>query len=123
MFVDVDLPEGVENLAAVSMAKADAWARHHSGWSWRVYRTQAGLRLLATDQLFHSEGAICQAVFNATGCVPLYKKLCETQSCFRDRLTPKPCRWPFENTSAESSMNNGTQSISQLVRRGQPVSL
>ena len=110
MFVDVDLPESVENLAAVSMAKADAWARQHSGWSWRVYRTQAGLRLLATHQLFHPEDAICQTVFNATGCDPLYKKLCQTQSCFRARLTPKPwrcelpnppSRWPFENTSAE----------------------
>jgi hypothetical protein len=110
MFVDVDLPEGVENLAAVSIAKADAWARQQAGWSWRVYRTQAGLRLLATHQLFHPEDAICQAVFNATGCDPLYKKLCQTQSCFRARLTPKPwrcelpnppSRWPFEDTGAE----------------------
>ncbi len=85
MFVDVDLPERVENLAAVSIAKADAWARQHPGWSWRVYRTQAGLRLLATHQLFNPEDALCQTVFDATGCDPLYKKLCQTQSCFRAR--------------------------------------
>jgi hypothetical protein len=110
MFVDVDLPEGAESLADASIAKADAWARRQPGWGWRVYRTQAGLRLLATHQLFHPEDPTCQEVFQATGCDPLYQKLCQTQRCFRARLTPKPwrcelpnppSRWPFDDARDE----------------------
>jgi hypothetical protein len=86
------------------------WARGHAGWGWRIYRTRAGLRLLATHDVFEPETAASNGVFDALGADPLYRQLCKVQKCFRARLTPKywrchgdrpPARWPFENEKAE----------------------
>jgi hypothetical protein len=136
MFVDVDIPEApkkedapslaglfkslfgqsappvpkTQDLMEREIAKAEAWGRQQPGWNWRIYRTQGGLRLLATHRLFDPADPVCQAAFHATGADPLYRKLCQTQQCFRARLTPKPwrcdlpdppARWPFDTASAE----------------------
>ena len=116
MFVDVDLPEPKSPLggwlkklfgkpgrsaAPITndsvMAQAEAWSQSHPGWGWRVYRTKAGLRLLATHALFEPESASTEQVFDALGADPLYRRLCRTQKCFRARLTPKPWRCGFKN--------------------------
>jgi hypothetical protein len=116
MFVDVDLPEPKSPLggwlkklfgkpepsaALITndsvMARAEAWSQSHPGWGWRVYRTKAGLRLLATHALFEPESASTEQVFDALGADPLYRRLCRTQKCFRARLTPKPWRCGFKN--------------------------
>ncbi len=130
MFVDVDLPEpkspaggwlskllGKPGPRAASitsdtvLAQAEAWNQSHPDWGWRVYRTKAGLRLLATHALFAPEGASTEQVFDALGADPLYRRLCRTQKCFRARLTPKPwrcgfhnppCRWPWLDAKAEA---------------------
>ena len=71
LFVDIDLPEtrrpgflarllGARQPAAgepppgeaAALARAADWAAAHPGWSWRVYRTARGLRLLATHRAF-----------------------------------------------------------------------
>jgi hypothetical protein len=110
MFVDIDLPEpkpsgglfkklfGKPDLAATSqpqsaaMAKIETWTRNHPEWGWRIYRTRAGLRLLATQALVDADSEMADGVFEALGADPLYRKLCQTQKCFRARLTPKPWR-------------------------------
>lgn len=117
MFVDVDAPEPAPNLESIGQrimrmffgrpapaeppvpqfeAKildlARTWEQSHPGWGWRVYRTKAGFRLLATHALFEPDGSDAEAVFNALGADPLYRKLCRAQKCFRARLTPKPWR-------------------------------
>jgi hypothetical protein len=116
MFVDVDLPEPKSPLggwlkklfgkpkplaAPIThdsvQAQAEAWSQSHPGWGWRVYRTKAGLRLLATHALFEPESASTEQVFDALGADPLYRRLCRTQQCFRARLTPKPWRCGFKN--------------------------
>jgi hypothetical protein len=127
MFVDVDLPEPkkpglLQRLFGKStpavpvvteggaMAKVENWTRNHSDWGWRIYRTRAGLRLLATHALFDPEAVASDDVFDALGADPLYRQLCKTQKCFRARLTPKPWRcgvrnkperWPFLDARAE----------------------
>jgi hypothetical protein len=127
MFVDVDLPEpkapglfarlfGKTSTEAPplteagAIAKVENWTRSNSDWGWRIYRTRAGLRLLATHALFDPEAAASNGVFDALGADPLYHKLCQTQKCFRARLTPKPWRcalvrkperWPFLDARAE----------------------
>jgi hypothetical protein len=120
LFVDVDFPPdkkqglfsslfgkkaGPEDQTNAVIAKAGAWAHGHSGWNWRIYRTKAGVRLLATHALFDPADPVCEQVFVAMGADPLYRRLCQTQKCFRARLTPKawrcgmghpPVRWPFQ---------------------------
>jgi hypothetical protein len=130
MFVDVDLPESESPVGgwlkklfgkpeppaarateSSVLALAEAWRLEHPGWGWRVYRTKAGLRLLATHSLFDADGAPTEQVFEALGADPLYRRLCRTQNCFRARLTPKPwrcdferppCRWPWPEAKAEA---------------------
>jgi len=140
MFVDVDLPEpkrpGLfqrlfrkpeiappDNPQNDAIAKAEQWARNHSEWGWRIYRTRAGLRLLATHTVFDPETAASNGVFDALGADPLYRRLCQTQKCFRARLTPKywrcngsrpPVRWPFENEKAENRFNKWQAKYDQL---------
>jgi hypothetical protein len=75
-------------------------------WGLRLYRTRAGLRALATHDLFDPAAESTLAMLRSVGCDPLYVQLCKTQKSFRARLTPKPwrcgvttnpVRWPFEN--------------------------
>jgi hypothetical protein len=128
MFVDVDLAEpkspglfsrlfGKPSAAPVvtessALAKMENWTRNNPDWGWRIYRTRAGLRLLATHALFDPEAAASDGVFDALGADPLYRQLCQTQKCYRARLTPKPWRcglhrkperWPFLDARAEKS--------------------
>jgi hypothetical protein len=126
MFVDVDLPEpkpaglfqklfGKPTAAPVvtqdsAIARVENWTRNNPGCGWRIYRTRAGLRLLATHALFDPEAAASDGVFDALGADPLYRQLCKAQKCYRARLTPKPWRcgvrskperWPFPDARAE----------------------
>lgn len=130
LFVDIDLPApkstaggwlkkifgkteppGPVDPADRALARAEEWTRSNPGWGWRVYRTKAGLRLLATHALFAPDAAQTLAAFDALGADPLYRQLCKTQKCFRARLTPKPWRcgvakppgrWPWPDVNAES---------------------
>jgi hypothetical protein len=90
---------------------AEAWNQSHPDWGRRIYRTKAGLRLLATHGLFDPEDATADQAFAALGADPLYRRLCRTQKCFRARLTPKPwrcgfrnppSRWPWADKKAEA---------------------
>jgi hypothetical protein len=128
MFVDIDLPEpkppgffkrlfGKPDLAPSdnhhqngAMANIETWTRNHPEWGWRVYRTRAGLRLLATQGLVDADSGETDKVFDALGTDPLYRKLCQSQKCFRARLTPKPWRcgirtkprrWPWLDAREE----------------------
>ena len=99
MFVDVDLPEpkspglfsrlfGKPSAAPVvtessAIAKVENWTRNNPDWGWRIYRTRAGLRLLATHALFDPEAAASNSVFDALGADPLYRQLCKSQKCYR----------------------------------------
>lgn len=148
MFVDVDFPEpkvpGVGGFLgklfggrsktapaptdkeAEVVAKAETWCRSHEGWGWRVYRTLAGLRLLATHATFEPGDAATAEVFESFGADPLYRRLCQTQKSFRARLTPKSwrcglrapdVRWPWDNPQSESRFNQWDQKYQGIVQR------
>jgi len=130
MFVDVDLPEPKSSSGGLfgklfgkktttlpndaqtrALAQAETWAQKNPGWGWRVYRTRAGLRLLATHGLFDPDAASTETAFEALTADPLYRRLCQSQKCFRARLSPKPwrcdvekppSRWPWMNAKAEA---------------------
>ncbi|HEX3627508.1 MAG TPA: hypothetical protein VH280_19045 [Verrucomicrobiae bacterium] len=127
MFVDIDLPEpkapglfkrlfGKPDVApphnpqTEAIARIESWSRAHPEWGWRIYRTRAGLRLLATQSLIDADSDLVESIFEALGADPLYRKLCKAQKCFRARLTPKPWRcgvsgkperWPYLDAKAE----------------------
>jgi hypothetical protein len=129
MFVDIDLPEpkpaggflqslfgkpkpvAPTNVPEAELAKIESWTRSHPEWGWRVYRTRAGLRLLATQGLVEAGSSSSDNVLLELGSDPLYQKLCKSQKCFRARLTPKPWRcgiqakperWPWLDAKAET---------------------
>lgn len=61
-------------------------------WSLRLYQTPAGLRIIATHQLFKPNEAIVGDFFKALDVDSVYAFMCLNQNCFRARLTPKPWR-------------------------------
>ena len=70
-------------------------ARHvqsHPDWILRLYRTPAGLRLLALHRLFDPGEAAVGEFFAAIGVDKIYARMCFNQHCFRARLTAKPWR-------------------------------
>ena len=128
IFVDIDLPEpeppgffqrlfgktaapAAPEAANGAITRVEQWTRQHPEWGWRIYRTRAGLRLIATQTVLPADAAVVQEIFTALGADPLYQQLCKTQKCFRARLTPKPwrcgirtkpARWPWLDAKAET---------------------
>lgn len=68
------------------------FVKRNAGWRVRLYRTPAGLRLIATHARFVPGSEAVRAFFDATGTDPIYARMCLTQHCFRARLTAKPWR-------------------------------
>jgi len=104
MFIDVDLPEGNQSSGLIGMfrkapdpaeavlasvrAGLSALAPH----SFRIYRTAAGLRILALDREYDPQGDEAMTIMSSIGADPAYMQLCKVQTSFRARLTPKPWR-------------------------------
>ena len=132
MFVDIDAPRAKESsfLAGLfgfrkpdknksengfeknTLAQVHRWLDVHPDWGWRVYRTRAGIRLMATHQSIASDNALTSEAFELFSSDPLYRQLCASQKCFRARLTPKPWRcgsdkprhrWPWKDAKAEAT--------------------
>ncbi|TVS19504.1 MAG: hypothetical protein EA424_08260 [Planctomycetaceae bacterium] len=75
----------------------------------RIYRTYAGMRALATSGLFNPTASETIEMLKQLNADPLYIRLCRGQGCFRARLSPKPWRcscqpnrvaWPWEDEDA-----------------------
>jgi len=69
-----------------------AFLASHPDWRVRVYRTPAGLRLLALHRLFDPREPAVAACFDALGVDRMYARMCHNQNCFRARVSPKPWR-------------------------------
>lgn len=96
---------------AAALVALERFVGSRVGWGFRVYRTRAGLRYLATHATFDPASDESAAAMAALGCDPHYVKLCRSQKSFRARLTPKPwrcgmrmppARWPFEGAAEEA---------------------
>ncbi|MCJ8330064.1 MAG: hypothetical protein HRT89_01950 [Lentisphaeria bacterium] len=117
MFVDIDMPEQHANhglWTSVKMmfsnsAKEEAknderneqFTKIHDWWwknqdyTFRVYQTKAGFRLLFTNQYFDPTSPETERIFDELGADSLYKRLTIKQDCYRARLTVKPWRVNF----------------------------
>lgn len=76
----------------VARDRIAAFLAGHPDWRVRIYRTPAGLRLLALHRLFDPREPAVQACFDALGVDPMYARMCHNQHCFRARVSPKPWR-------------------------------
>jgi hypothetical protein len=72
--------------------KVQAFLDTHPGWGFRLYRTPAGLRLMATHQTLLPHDPEVALALQALGADPVYTAMCLKQNCFRARLTAKPWR-------------------------------
>lgn len=104
-----------------------------AGGSFRLYRTAAGYRLLATDRVYTPGSAESESVMRQAGADPAFMQLCRIQDSFRARLTPKPWRigkpappgdFPRENTQLQQAFDqwlrdydraSGSNATSQFV--------
>ena len=86
---DFDRNGGAE---ARALALVDAFSASHPDWHLRVYRTPAGLRVLAMHRTFQPQDEDAAMLFSALQADHLYTVMCKVQHCFRARLTPKPWR-------------------------------
>ena len=77
---------------AIARANVERFMGTRPDWLVHVYRTPAGLRLLATHRLFDPLDAEVAACFKALGTDPLYAAMCLNQHCFRARVSAKPWR-------------------------------
>lgn len=96
----------------VILEKARTWVETHKDWGWRIYRTKAGFRLLATHRPILPDEPVTEEVFRVFNADILYRKLCVNQRCYRARLTPKSWRcgvdrlarrWPWVEPADEAA--------------------
>lgn len=125
MFVDIDVPDDnlkkpsiwqrllgrsqqveLQNQAIIEQRIEQAldrvvqYAANHPQAGFLVYRTFAGLRLIATHQTFDPKSTEVQQCFDGLGADPLYQRLCYAQGSFRARLTPK--FWRMDHTLGQA---------------------
>jgi hypothetical protein len=120
MFVDIDFPlvfvgEAIRHFLAklFGFAKStpeakrefqakesiDQFMARHPGWGMRLYRTFAGFRGIVTHDLFDPKSDETFNILRELGSDPLYTRLCQSQECFRARLTPKPWRCGYHKNT------------------------
>ncbi len=108
MFVDIDFPSPprpsllarlfrkppAETLPPQqqTLAKIEDWQARHPEFTLRLYRTFAGIRAIVVSHSFDKVDEQAVTLMNELWCDKLYVRLCQSQSCFRARLTPKPWR-------------------------------
>jgi hypothetical protein len=77
---------------ALALQRIDAFMAAHVDWGARLYRTPAGLRLLATHRTFDPRDPAVEQHLVALGADPVFIRMCVRQNCFRARVSPKPWR-------------------------------
>ncbi len=77
---------------AAARSRIAKFIAQHRDWTLRLYRTPAGLRVLAMHRTFRPDEPAVAEFFRALGTDPIYARMCTRQHCFRARLTAKPWR-------------------------------
>jgi hypothetical protein len=85
-----------KNDEEIALLKLKNFIMTHPAWRLRLYRTPAGLRLLAMHRKFDPTEPEVDAFFRAIGADPIYVQMCKNQRCFRARVSPKPWRIGIE---------------------------
>jgi len=80
---------GAEHMARDRVSR---FVERNPEWNVRVYRTPAGLRVMATQRTFQPGEPAVAECFAALDTDPIYARMCLNQQCFRARVSPKPWR-------------------------------
>lgn len=72
--------------------RIQAYLARHPEFNFRLYRTPAGMRLLATHRTFSPSDPVVADLFNALQVDAIYARMCTNQQCFRARVSAKPWR-------------------------------
>jgi hypothetical protein len=109
-----------------ALDKVRGWIEHHTDWGIQAYRTKAGLRLIATHDVFDPVANTCDQFFDAVAADPHFRRLCKVQKSFRARLTPKPwrcgttvppARWPFRDQQQQRAFEAWKQGYDAAAAR------
>jgi len=95
LFIDVDMPDHGDRLEGQWQRTFEdlcAVLSSERNEGFRIYRTAAGFRILATGHEFEPGSMPTRQLMDAVGADADFVKLCQTQRTFRARLTPKPWR-------------------------------
>jgi hypothetical protein len=105
LFIDVDMPEASNpprHASAFRKPSAGPWQStfddlctvlgSERSTGFRIYRTAAGFRILATTHEFEPESESARELMLSVGADDAFIRLCGVQKTFRARLTPKPWR-------------------------------
>lgn len=76
----------------VARQRVMAFLASHPDWRVRLYRTPAGLRVMASHRTFAPGDPEVAQCFCALGADPVYALMCLRQQCFRARVSAKPWR-------------------------------
>lgn len=90
LFIDVDLPDEHQWQGTFNDLRTVLASERSVGF--RVYRTAAGFRVLATTTEFDPESDTALGLMKSVGADDAFVRLCAAQRTFRARLTPKPWR-------------------------------
>lgn len=74
------------------VTRVEAFCQSNPQLAVRLYRTFAGYRAVILNRTYDPQDSAVSRMLKDLGSDPLYMKLCESQQCFRARLTPKPWR-------------------------------
>lgn len=77
---------------SIAMRRIAGFVSENPSWRLSVYRTPAGLRVLATHDIADPRGDNAKRLFDALASDPIYVQMCRRQACFRARVSPKPWR-------------------------------
>ena len=72
--------------------RIDRFLAQHPEWNLRLYRTPAGMRVLATHRTFSPGDPEVAECFRELHADSVYIAMCRNQECFRARVSAKPWR-------------------------------
>lgn len=111
--------EGMQQFENAKLQEIETFCDVHSEFGCKIYKTFAGLRIIATHKSYLADSEETHKIFDAIGCDPLYQKLCQSQKCFRARLTPK--RWRMEEGEVLNKPELTFRITSEMTEHWQPA--
>lgn len=93
----------------------------------RLYRTKLGYRILVTSKTIATKDPESKTLMSSLGSDGLYARLCESQNCYRARLSPKPwrcqsarrppSRFPFLEPGCEANYRTWESAYDRITKK------